>query len=189
MHHKEVSVLYLWSYREPACRTRSRRCYRRGCGTLPGSCSGAGSWQWGLSCCRRLLGRSALVRGSHGCCWLAHWLWFLLHWGHLSLEPPCYWWSGEGRKKGYTSKGTTQRKGRKRQRDVAIINNIFLLSSCNTVCVVSLTRLWWFSKMLFWKIILKVSMKRRESSCAPYSLCCLQDAQLDSLWNNETFQH
>lgn len=95
---QQVFIQYLWSCREPACRTRSRRCCRTGCETPPGSCSGAGSWQWGWSCCRRLLGQSAWARGIRGCWWSARWLWCLLRWGHLSLEPPCYWWSGAGQR-------------------------------------------------------------------------------------------
>lgn len=84
---------YLWFCRGPACRTRSRRCCRKGCGTPPGSCSGAGSWRWGWSCCRRWSCWSAWATGNCGCCSMARWLWPGS--AHSSPEAPCYWLSVE----------------------------------------------------------------------------------------------
>lgn len=143
------SILYLWSCRAPACRTQSRRCYQTGCGTPPGSCSGAGSWQWGWSCCRHLLAQSAWARGSRGCWWSARWLCCLLRWGHLSLEPPCYWWSGAGHRGGGKREKRGEEPWRERARrkkgerwHLLAKASVLYLAIWNTGYVARHTRLW-----------------------------------------------
>ena len=104
---------HLWSCHGQACRTQSRRCCRTGCGTPPGSCSGAGSWRWGWSCCRPWRRRSASGRGSRGCWWSARWR--CCHWGRLTPGPPCYWWSGgpAGGSRGGGCTGHKEKRNRK----------------------------------------------------------------------------